>query len=181
MNQTQQARIETILQYILGEESFDILIEKLDSCFDLLDLGVITNPLEQEIWNHLSEQTALSIWAAWRYVAKEDANHGFSFHALVSILNDELNAGKRLNWEDCKPRDLVESKINGNEESWILTRSDEDDSYGATSLRTGVSMIGFVELYGVVEHLDFLSSEPLQIYSPAGFEISIKNKLSAET
>jgi hypothetical protein len=76
-----------ILADILTSRTLDQLCEYLDSCHDLYDLGCIDSPTEQDILNHLSEESALCIWAIHRYANTGDVNKEYTFNVVLKDLD----------------------------------------------------------------------------------------------
>lgn len=77
---TKEILLKKIIKKYKGLED---LCESLDSCSDLLDLGYIEIQKEQDIYNTLSEETAVTLWSLYRYVNYNDINHKYTFDYYV--------------------------------------------------------------------------------------------------
>ncbi|GEM05967.1 hypothetical protein HMI01_29550 [Halolactibacillus miurensis] len=60
---------EKMLGNIINKyQSLEELCESLNNCFDLYDLGYIDSEQEQIIYNKLSEESALRLWAIYMHI-----------------------------------------------------------------------------------------------------------------
>lgn len=70
---------------ILREQSLEDLCERLDSCYDLYDLGYVT-ALEQNVLTDMAGASALTLWAIWKYANTGDVNYEYPFEEFVKYL-----------------------------------------------------------------------------------------------